>query len=203
MPWPAFDKIMKLSPRYTGERQGTQLSDSLRETWNRNKADHKRLKDKVQRQQWWEALTVLNQLDHPWWQKQALPLRTQVEEAIQNLLDRQEHHGGTPTLRARRLLRARGVPVAPEEIKKVRGMERAARTAAGRGEKKVVEAEVPVSPVKAERAAKADYRTIRERGLALEAQLANPPATGPPAPPPERVARREDLGRSWTRNFGA
>ena len=75
-----------------GQRLGTQLSDSLRETWNRNKVDHDRLKDKVQRQQWWEALSVLNQLDHPWWQTHALPLRRQVEEAIQNLRDRQEHH---------------------------------------------------------------------------------------------------------------
>ena len=75
-----------------GQRLGTQLSDSLRETWNRNKVDHDRLKDKVQRQQGWEALSVLNQLDHPWWQTHALPLRRQVEEAIQNLRDRQEHH---------------------------------------------------------------------------------------------------------------
>ena len=75
-----------------GQRPGTRLSDSLRETWNRNKVDHERLKDNVQRQQWWEALSVLNQLDHPWWQTHALPLRRQVEEAIQNLRDRQEHH---------------------------------------------------------------------------------------------------------------
>ena len=75
-----------------GQRPGTRLSDSLRETWNRNKVDHERLKENVQRQQWWEALSVLNQLDHPWWQTHALPLRRQVEEAIQNLRDRQEHH---------------------------------------------------------------------------------------------------------------
>lgn len=75
-----------------GQRPGTQLSDSLRETWNRNRVDHERLKNKVERQQWWEALSVLNQLDHPWWQTHALPLRRQVEEAIQNLRDRQEHH---------------------------------------------------------------------------------------------------------------
>ncbi|NOL46148.1 hypothetical protein SynMITS9220_02508 [Synechococcus sp. MIT S9220] len=77
---------------HKGQRPGTQLSDSLRETWNRNQVDHERLRDKVQRQQWWEALSVLNQLDHPWWQDHALPLRRQVEEAIQNLRDRQEHH---------------------------------------------------------------------------------------------------------------
>ena len=85
--------LITLQPlEHKGQRPGTQLSDSLRETWNRNKVDHERLRDKVQRQQWWEALSVLNQLDHPWWQEHALPLRRQVEEAIQNLRDRQEHH---------------------------------------------------------------------------------------------------------------
>ena len=75
-----------------GQRPGSQLSDSLRETWNRNRIDHERLKSKVERQQWWEALSVLNQLDHPWWQTHALPLRQEVEQAIQSLRDEQEHH---------------------------------------------------------------------------------------------------------------
>ena len=75
-----------------GQRPGRQLSDSLRETWNRNRIDHQRLKNKVERQQWWEALSVLNQLDHPWWQSHALPLRQEVEQAIQSLRDKQAHH---------------------------------------------------------------------------------------------------------------
>ena len=48
-----------------GQRPGSQLSDSLRETWNRNRVDHERLKSKVKRQQWWEALSLLNQLIIP------------------------------------------------------------------------------------------------------------------------------------------
>ena len=75
-----------------GQRPGNQLGDILRETWNRNRIDHERLKSKVDRQQWWEALSVLNRLDHPWWQTHALPLRQEVEQAIQNLRDQQEHH---------------------------------------------------------------------------------------------------------------
>ena len=88
-----------LSPLETrGQRTGSQLSDSLRETWNRNRVDHERLQERVQRQQWWEALSVLNQLDHPWWQRHALPLRRQIETAIKNLRDQQSHtsHGDLP-----------------------------------------------------------------------------------------------------------
>ena len=91
--------LATLSPLETrGQRTGSQLSDSLRETWNRNRVDHERLQERVQRQQWWEALSVLNQLDHPWWQRHALPLRRQIETAIKNLRDQQSHtsHGDLP-----------------------------------------------------------------------------------------------------------
>ena len=81
-----------------GQRTGTQLSDSLKETWNRNRIDHERLQERVRRRQWWEALSALNQLDHPWWQRHALPLRRQIEAAIKDLRDQQSHtsHGDLP-----------------------------------------------------------------------------------------------------------
>ena len=44
------------------------FSDSLRETWNRNR------------------------LDHPWWQAQTQPQRRMVEQAIARIGDSQEHH---------------------------------------------------------------------------------------------------------------
>ncbi len=91
--------LATLSPLETrGQRTGSQLSDSLKETWNRNRIDHERLKERVQRQQWWEALSVLNQLDHPWWQRHSLPIRRQIETAIKDLRDRQSHtsHGDLP-----------------------------------------------------------------------------------------------------------
>jgi len=75
-----------LSPR--GER----LSDSLRETWNRNQLDHQRLAELVKQKRWWEALAVLNRLDHPWWQNKAKGLRATIESAIDALKDSEEHH---------------------------------------------------------------------------------------------------------------
>ena len=72
--------------------RGERLSDSLRETWNRNKLDHQRLANLVKDKRWWEALAVLNQLDHPWWRSQAKSLRTTIETAIDARKDSEEHH---------------------------------------------------------------------------------------------------------------
>jgi hypothetical protein len=72
--------------------RGERLSDSLRETWNRNQLDHQRLANLVKDKRWWEALAVLNRLDHPWWRSQAKSLRTTIETAIDARKDSEEHH---------------------------------------------------------------------------------------------------------------
>ena len=69
-----------------------QLSDSLREIWNRNQLERKRLDDLVEQERWWEALDSLNRLDHPWWQAEAGEQRERIESAINALGDAQEHH---------------------------------------------------------------------------------------------------------------
>lgn len=85
--------IALLEPVEQGDgRPGTRLSDSLLETWNRNRMNHELLLELVKKRKWWEALSRLNQLDHPWWQDKALPQRQQVEAAIDALRDREEHH---------------------------------------------------------------------------------------------------------------
>ena len=79
-------------------RRGSRLSDSLKESWNRNRHQLEQLREHVNQDQWWEALSALNQLDHPWWQRQAEPMRQEVEQAIDDLRDRKEHqsHGALP-----------------------------------------------------------------------------------------------------------
>ena len=71
------------------------FSDSLRETWNRNRLEAVRLDQLVQQERWWEALDSHNRLDHPWWQAQTQPQRRTVEQAIARIGDSQEHqqHG--------------------------------------------------------------------------------------------------------------
>ena len=78
---------------------GSRLSDSLNETWKRNQLDHQRLAELVKAKRWWEALAVMNRLDHPWWQQRSLALRRTVETAIDALKDQQEHqnHGDLPS----------------------------------------------------------------------------------------------------------
>jgi len=49
----------------------SQLSATLREIWNRNQLEQRRLVQLVEQERWWEALDSLNKLDHPWWQQQA------------------------------------------------------------------------------------------------------------------------------------
>ena len=68
------------------------FSDSLRETWNRNRLEAERLDQLVQQERWWEALDSHNRLDHPWWQAQTQPQRRMVEQAIARIGDSQEHH---------------------------------------------------------------------------------------------------------------
>ena len=79
-------------------RPGSRLSNSLKESWNRNRLQLDQLKEHVEQEQWWESLSALNQLDHPWWQRQAEPMRQQVEQAIDALRDQKEHqsHGALP-----------------------------------------------------------------------------------------------------------
>ena len=76
---------------------GSVLSDTLRETWNRNRVHFERLQGLVDEQRWWEALDSLNRLDHPWWQNRSEPNRRTVETAIRQLRDTEEHqpHGST------------------------------------------------------------------------------------------------------------
>ena len=73
-------------------RPGSRLSESLKESWNRNRLQLEQLREHVNQDQWWEALSALNQLDHPWWQRQAEPIRQEVEQAIDDLRDQKEHH---------------------------------------------------------------------------------------------------------------
>ena len=90
--------ISRLAPlENSNSPGGSVLSDTLRETWNRNRITYDRLQALVDEQRWWEALDSLNRLDHPWWQNRSETSRRLIETAIQQLRDTQEHqpHGST------------------------------------------------------------------------------------------------------------
>jgi len=69
---------------------GQELRDSLREHWAANRYALAAARSAADGRRWWEALNQLNHLDHPWWQRQATPLRGRVERAIADLR-RQRH----------------------------------------------------------------------------------------------------------------
>ena len=72
--------------------EGQALQEALRENWAFNRFLFEKAQTAVAKKQWWEALDQLNQLDHPWWKTQAVPLRRQVDIAIAALRLRQEDH---------------------------------------------------------------------------------------------------------------
>lgn len=88
--------IAVLKPLETSrDSAGSTLSDTLRETWNRNRLNYERLIKLVDDKRWWEALDSLNRLDHPWWQKRSEPQRRTIETALKKRGSEEEHqqHG--------------------------------------------------------------------------------------------------------------
>lgn len=88
--------IAVLKPLETSlDSAGSTLSDTLRQTWNRNLLNYERLIKLVDDMRWWEALDSLNRLDHPWWQKRSEPQRRTIETALEKRGSEEEHqqHG--------------------------------------------------------------------------------------------------------------
>jgi hypothetical protein len=75
---------------------GQQLHSALAENWAANRYAFSRAGEAAGSEQWWQALDQLNQLDHPWWQNQATPLRGRVESqaaALQKANNPKDSHG--------------------------------------------------------------------------------------------------------------
>jgi hypothetical protein len=76
---------------------GQELRNSLREHWAANRYGLAAARSAADEGRWWEALNKLNHLDHPWWQRQAVPLRQRVLAAIDDLRrhhENEDSHGG-------------------------------------------------------------------------------------------------------------
>jgi len=76
--------------------KGQQLRASLQENWAANRYAFAQASGAATRQQWWEALDWLNQLDHHWWKEHAKHLRASVETgaaALQQSDHPKDSHG--------------------------------------------------------------------------------------------------------------
>ncbi|MEB3332320.1 MAG: hypothetical protein VKI83_07515 [Synechococcaceae cyanobacterium] len=96
-----------LSPLRSGGADAADTAAEYRETWERNRQQLQRADRLSRSSRWWEALDALNRLDHPWWRRQAEPVRTRVQNGIASLrgADREhDSHGALPhTVPAERL----------------------------------------------------------------------------------------------------
>jgi hypothetical protein len=71
---------------------GNAFGDQLRQLWDRNRLGLERAQRLAREQRWWEALEALNRLDHPWWKRQAEPVRQQVQTGIAGLRNEERQH---------------------------------------------------------------------------------------------------------------
>ena len=75
---------------------GQQLHSALAENWAANRYSFSNAREAAGGENWWVALDQLNQLDHPWWQQQAMTLRERVESeaaALQQANSPKDSHG--------------------------------------------------------------------------------------------------------------
>jgi len=77
---------------------GNALGDQLRLNWQRNRLELERANRLVKQARWWEALDSLHRLDHPWWQRQAAPLRRRVDAQLSRLSRADQEHDGHGTV---------------------------------------------------------------------------------------------------------
>lgn len=75
------------------------LSRELRSLWTRNRLLQERAERLSAEGRWWEALDSLNRIDHPWWRRRSLALRSRVQAALSRLRGAErlhDSHGALP-----------------------------------------------------------------------------------------------------------
>lgn len=89
--------LLRLSDT-AGRDPGVQaMVSQLQQTWSTNQADLARARSLAAKAQWWEALSALNGLNHPYWRTQSLPLRKTVEAGLAKVeKKRVDTHGPLP-----------------------------------------------------------------------------------------------------------
>lgn len=74
--------LLRLSAPHAGDPGVAAMLQQLRQIWAKNKADLERAEAMAAQRQWWEALSSLNGLSHPYWRQRSLPLRQTVEAGL-------------------------------------------------------------------------------------------------------------------------
>ena len=89
--------LLRLSDTSGGDPGVAAMSAQLRQIWGTNKADLERAEAMAARNKWWEALSALNSINHPFWREQSQPVRTRVEKKLSKVEQaRVDSHGPLP-----------------------------------------------------------------------------------------------------------
>ena len=88
---------LRLTDTVGGDPGVAAMVKQLQENWAKNKADLERAQVLAGQKQWWEALSSLNGLTHPYWRQKSLPLRKTIETGLAKVeKKRVETHGPLP-----------------------------------------------------------------------------------------------------------
>lgn len=89
--------LLRLTDTAGGDPGVAAMVDQLQQTWRKNKADLSRAEALAAKGTWWEALSALNSLTHPYWRQRSLPLRQTVEARLAKIeKKRVDTHGPLP-----------------------------------------------------------------------------------------------------------
>lgn len=97
--------LLRLSDT-TGRDPGiAAMIDQLQQIWGKNRGQLERAQAMAAQQRWWDALSALNSLNHPYWRDRGLPLRKTVEAGLAKVeKKRVETHGPLPYAISRKTL---------------------------------------------------------------------------------------------------
>jgi hypothetical protein len=89
--------LLRLSDTSGGDPGVAAMTSQLRQIWEKNKADLARAEAMATRMKWWEALSTLNAIHHPYWREQSQALRRRVEKTLSKVEQaRVDTHGPLP-----------------------------------------------------------------------------------------------------------
>lgn len=90
-------ELLRSTDTVGGDPGVAAMVDQLQQTWGKNKGDVDRAQALAAKGQWWEALSALNGLSHPYWRQQSLLLRKTIETGLAKVeKNRVETHGPLP-----------------------------------------------------------------------------------------------------------
>jgi hypothetical protein len=89
--------LFRLTDTAGGDPGVQAMVAQLQASWGTNQSNLQRAETLAAKGQWWEAISSLNALNHPYWRQRSLPLRERVEAGLRKAeQQRVETHGPAP-----------------------------------------------------------------------------------------------------------